>query len=82
MILGFILGLFVGEMSAFAVVALLNRADPLRSMLHEVYRPEGVEIWLQARHREWGGLTVAEMRSAGRGDEVLAAAERLATAFS
>lgn len=57
--------------------------EELRSMLAEVYRPEGVRIWLSAPHKQFGGLTVDEMLDADREDEVLAAAERLVTgAFS
>lgn len=51
----------------------------LREMLAEVYRPEGVAIWLTARHSQFGGLTVDEMMDADREDEVLAAVERLIT---
>lgn len=57
--------------------------DELRRLLAEVYRPEGVDIWLTAKHEQFGGLTVDEMMDADREDEVLAAAERLVTgAFS
>jgi hypothetical protein len=57
--------------------------DELRDLLAEVYLPEGVEVWLTAKHRQFGGLTVDEMMDTDREDEVLAAAERLVTgAFS
>jgi hypothetical protein len=51
----------------------------LREMLAEVYTPEGVAIWLSAKHKQFGGLTVDEMLDADREDEVLAAAEVLVT---
>lgn len=55
----------------------------LRRLLGEVYLPDGVDIWLTAKHKQFGGLTVDEMLDADREDEVLAAAARLATgAFS
>lgn len=43
----------------------------LREVLSETYRPEGVEIWLTARHRQFGGLTVDEMMDADRDQEVI-----------
>jgi hypothetical protein len=50
----------------------------LRRVLADVYKPEGVRIWLTTKHRQFGGLTVDEMIAAGRKEEVLAAAESLA----
>lgn len=55
----------------------------LRELLAEVYLPEGVDIWLTATHKQFGGLTVSEMAGSGRMAEVLAVAEALVTgAFS
>jgi hypothetical protein len=50
----------------------------LRSLLEEVYKPEGIEIWMTAKHRAWG-LTVDEMIAAGRGEEVMQMADMLAS---
>lgn len=33
----------------------------IQRALAEVYTPEGVDIWLAAEHKEWGGWTVSEM---------------------
>ena len=49
----------------------------LMRVLAEVYKPEGVHIWMTAKHQQFGGLTVDEMIAAGRKEEVLAAAEGL-----
>jgi len=57
-------------------VDILTRIE---EALAEVYDPEGVEIWMMASHKQWDGWTVSEMLNHGRGDEVLAAVERLAT---
>ena len=51
----------------------------LRRLLLDVYRPEGVDIWMTTRHQQFGGRTVAEMFAGGRAADVFAAAERLAT---
>lgn len=49
----------------------------LMRTLAGVYKPEGVHIWMTAKHKQFGGLTVDEMVAAGRKEEVLAAAEAL-----
>lgn len=51
----------------------------VRDALAEVYRPEGVEIWMTAPHRSFGGRSATEMIHAGRSEEVLAEIERLTT---
>lgn len=51
---------------------------PLAEMLAEVYKPDGVTIWLTALHKDWG-LTVEQMFKEGRHAEVLAKAEQLVT---
>lgn len=49
----------------------------VEALLAEVYLPEGVQIWLHAKHR-WSGMERAvDLIDGGRGAEVLAAAERL-----
>ncbi len=45
--------------------------------LREVYQPEGVEIWLHARNREFEGQRPLDLLSAGEYERVLAAVERL-----
>lgn len=59
--------------------AVTGEYDELLRLLADVYNPDGVRIWLDSCHKEFSGLTVAEMEAAGRMDEVLAAVERLAT---
>jgi hypothetical protein len=46
--------------------------------LRDVYQPEGVEIWLHARNREFGGQPPLDLLVAGEYERVLAAVERLA----
>jgi hypothetical protein len=46
--------------------------------LRDVYRPEGVEIWLHSRNREFGGERPLDLLAAGEYERVLAAVERLA----
>jgi transcriptional regulator with XRE-family HTH domain len=45
--------------------------------LRDVYQPEGVEIWLHARNREFDGLRPLDLLVAGEYERVLAAVERL-----
>lgn len=45
--------------------------------LSEVYKPEGVLIWLRARNRNLQSFTALELIAAGREDEVRAEIERL-----
>lgn len=49
----------------------------VRELLGEIYLPEGVDIWLSSPHRWLGGERGIDLINSGRGDEVLAAAERL-----
>ncbi|BCI54983.1 hypothetical protein NIIDNTM18_42610 [Mycolicibacterium litorale] len=49
----------------------------IRELLSEVYEPEGVDIWLTSPHRWLGGERGMDLIRDGRGDEVLAVAERL-----
>lgn len=49
----------------------------LREVLAETYTPEGVEIWLSSRHRQFDGLTVDEMMDADRDQEVIDLARSL-----
>lgn len=51
----------------------------IRDELEKVYTPEGCDIWLDAEHEQFGGKTVSQMLSLGRGQEVLAAIDRLAS---
>ena len=37
----------------------------LAETLAEVYRPDGVEIWMTTKHEQFDGLTVEEMRAGG-----------------
>lgn len=53
--------------------------DRIREALAEVYTDQGVEVWMRAPHKQWGGLTVDEMIAAERTDEVLAVIDRLAS---
>lgn len=52
--------------------------DALISLLSEIYRPEGVALWLTKEHGDWR-MTVAGMAAAGRFDDVLMKAEQLVT---
>jgi hypothetical protein len=51
--------------------------ETLRRLLAEVYRPEGVEIWLTSKHKQFGGLTIDEMKAAGRMNEVFTVVHQL-----
>ncbi len=46
--------------------------------LRDVYRPEGIEIWLHSRNREFDGRRPLDLLSVGEYERVLAAVERLA----
>lgn len=46
--------------------------------LGEVYRPEGIEIWIHARNRGLGGERPIDMLINGQFQEVVQAADRLA----
>lgn len=50
----------------------------LRRLLAEVYRPEGVKIWLTAKHQQFGGFTIDEMKAADRMAEVFTVVHQLA----
>lgn len=69
---------------AAALVTLIDAYEhahyrtQLRAALSEVYTPDGVEIWMAARNRRFGGLTVEQMELRGRSDEVLFEARSLA----
>jgi len=45
--------------------------------LRDVYQPEGAEIWLHARNREFDGQRPLDLLIAGEYERVLAAVERL-----
>jgi hypothetical protein len=47
------------------------------NQLQDVYRPEGVEIWLHARNRDLAGRRPIELLRAGEFSPVLEAVERL-----
>jgi transcriptional regulator with XRE-family HTH domain len=49
----------------------------LAQELVDVYRPEGVEIWLHARNRSLGGDRPIDLLARGEFQAVLAAVERL-----
>lgn len=49
----------------------------LAQQLAEVYRPEGVEIWLHARNRSLEGQRPIDLLALGEFQPVLAAVERL-----
>lgn len=49
----------------------------LAQRLREIYHPEGVEIWLHARNREFDGQRPLDLLVAGEFRRVLAAVERL-----
>lgn len=46
--------------------------------LRDVYRPEGIEIWLHSRNREFEGRRPLDLLAAGEYERVLGAVERLA----
>jgi hypothetical protein len=50
----------------------------VRELLAEVYKPEGVEIWLNSPNRNLSGNRPAELIAQGWGKDVLREAERLA----
>jgi hypothetical protein len=45
--------------------------------LYDVYKPEGVGIWLKGAKRDLNGVSPLEVLAAGRVDEFEAAVERL-----
>lgn len=47
--------------------------------LRDVYKPEGVDIWIHGRNRDLGGEKPIDLLGAGRFEEVLAAVERLSS---
>lgn len=48
-----------------------------REMLAQVYRPEGVEIWLAGAKRQFNGERPIDLIQRGEHDRVFAAIERL-----
>lgn len=46
--------------------------------LRDVYKPEGIDIWIHARNRGLSGEKPIDLLAAGRFEQVLAAVERLA----
>lgn len=58
-------------------VETIDAPEDLVAGLSEVYKPEGVLIWLRNRNRNLGLLTPLEMITAGRETEVLTEIERL-----
>lgn len=40
--------------------------DELRRRLAEIYTPKGIEIWMTARHQQFGGFTVDELLMTNR----------------
>lgn len=55
----------------------------LRRMLAEVYKPEGVDIWLNAKQERFGGRSALDCLADGDLTQPLQAAEQLVTgAFS
>ena len=51
--------------------------DHIEALLAEVYEPEGVQVWLDSRNRWLGMKRPVDLIEEGRGEDVLAAAERL-----
>jgi hypothetical protein len=49
-----------------------------RVLMSEVYKPRGVQIWLQAKNKNLGSKSPIEMILEGNGDLVVAEAERMA----
>jgi DNA-binding transcriptional regulator YiaG len=47
--------------------------------LREVYKPEGIDIWIHGRNRALGGQKPIDMLGAGEFEPVLAEIERLAS---
>lgn len=52
--------------------------DDVRRAAADVFTPEGVEIWVDARNRLLEGLSPRQLVEQGQGDEVLRALEGLA----
>jgi hypothetical protein len=53
--------------------------ETARAWLAEVYRPDGVEIWLHSRNKMLGGDVALDLIARGEGDRVLAAIDILRT---
>jgi hypothetical protein len=51
--------------------------EQVKTLLSDVYLPEGVQIWMTAPHKWFDGKSAEQMIADGRGDEVLVAAESL-----
>lgn len=49
----------------------------VRGMLSEVYESEGVDIWMSAHHRRFGGRSAQELLDAGDHEPVLGEVNRL-----
>jgi len=50
----------------------------IRRLLAEVYRPEGIDIWMMSRNKDLYGRVPRDLIDAGLGEEVLDHVEYLA----
>lgn len=48
-----------------------------RALLADVYRPAGIDVWMNSRNRELSGAVPKDLIAAGRSAEVLAVIHRL-----
>lgn len=49
----------------------------VRELLSKVYLPEGVDVWMAARRRNFGGRSARELLDGGDADPVMAEVTRL-----
>jgi hypothetical protein len=52
--------------------------EEVRDILHSVYTPRGVEIWLDSKNRHLWDAAPADLIREGHGEEVLREARRVA----
>jgi hypothetical protein len=60
-----------------SVDCISHTTDRITAVLDEVYEPEGVRIWLHSHQPRFGLQRAVDLIAAGRGDEVLLAAQSL-----
>lgn len=66
------------DLSALPPVTATVTIEQVAAAASEVYKPEGVTIWLDAPNRALYGATPRQYVAAGDGEQVLALIERLA----
>lgn len=60
-----------GEVVSAEVVPPIRDEQIVRAAVAEIYRPEGVEIWMHAPNRMLGGESPLDLIAAGRSQRVL-----------